>query len=169
MDTMLTASLVVLALLLSVAVYTELTAARIPNWLTLVGLTFGLLFGALPGGLTLESSFMGLLTGFGVLFIFYVFGGMGGGDVKLMGAVGSLIGYPMIISALVYTAIIGGVMALSLVASRGVTGLCRWARAGGGAGGAAAAQTPAPPARLTVPYALAIASGTLLVFYFGSR
>ena len=100
-----------LAVILTSTAFTELKDHRIPNAVTIGGLALGLLIGYLPGGISFSSSFGGFLIGFGFLFLFYMFGGMGGGDVKLMGAVGALLGYPLIKTALVYTALIGGAMA----------------------------------------------------------
>lgn len=97
---------------LTVAGYTELKDNRIPNWLTVGALAVAFLVGYMPGGLSLPSSIMGFLVGFFFLFIFYMFGGMGGGDVKLMAAVGAFLGYPLVLNTLVYTAIFGGAMAL---------------------------------------------------------
>jgi prepilin peptidase CpaA len=105
-------SLVTLAVILIAAVYTEFRDKRIPNEITIPGILIGLLLGYLPIGIEFISSFKGLSVGFGFLFIFYMFGGMGGADVKLMGAVGALIGYPLILSAVVFTGLIGGAMAV---------------------------------------------------------
>ena len=104
-----------LALILCLASYTELRDNRIPNALTLGGIGAGFILGYLPGGITLGSSLGGFLIGFGFLFIFYMVGGMGGGDVKLMGAVGALFGHQLIQPTLVYTAIVGGIMAIFAV------------------------------------------------------
>src|SRR5579862_5380360 len=94
-----TSAFMVLAMMLAIAVYVELKERRIPNWLTLSGMALGLFIAwsnnALP------SSIGGLLIGFGFLFIFYVFGGVGGVDVKLMGAAGALLGIKLIQPALV--------------------------------------------------------------------
>jgi prepilin peptidase CpaA len=164
MDTSRIIGLCVLVVLLAWSVYTELTAQRIPNWLTMTGMAAGLLLGYLPGGISLGSSLVGFCIGFGFLLIFYLYGGMGGGDVKLMGAVGALLGYPLIVPAIVYTAFIGLVLALFRLLSQRAF----WLRAGRLARrctGGAATTAEAPPIQRTVPYGLAIAAGTLLVLF----
>src|ERR1041385_7904954 len=88
----LTPALLVLGLVLIVAVYFEMKERRIPNWLTILGMGLGLLIAYLHSTAAFWSSVGGLVIGFGFLFIFYVFGGIGGGDVKLMGAAGALMG-----------------------------------------------------------------------------
>ena len=108
-------SLATLFVVLVVTSYTELKENRIPNWITIPGVMIGLLVGYSPWGITLGASVGGLVVGFGFLFIFYMFGGMGGGDVKLMGTVGALLGYPLIMTTLVYTAIVGGFMAIAVL------------------------------------------------------
>lgn len=110
-------SLCTLMAVLVISSYTELKEKRIPNWVTISGLLIGLLAGYFPGGITLTQSISGFVVGFFFLFVFYMFGGMGGGDVKLMGAVGALQGYPLVMNSLVYTAFIGGAMAIWVLVS----------------------------------------------------
>jgi prepilin peptidase CpaA len=93
---------------------------RIPNWLVLAGILAGIalntfLFGW-PGCLT---ALQGFGIGFGVYFVLYLLRGMGAGDVKLMGAVGAFVGPKGWLLIFFFTAIIGGVLAMILLASRG--------------------------------------------------
>jgi prepilin peptidase CpaA len=157
------AALLVLALMLAVAVYMELKERRIPNWLTLPGMAIGLLIGYLNGSAAFGSSLGGLIIGFGFLFIFYVFGGVGGGDVKLMGASGALMGSALIKPALLYTSFIGAFLALLMVIWRkdfwqrlawGCKRIAFWRKP--------SAAPPAPAAPIAVPYGMAIALGCLL-------
>lgn len=101
-----------LVVVIVASVYTELKESRIPNWITGSGILVGLLLGYVPGGLSFGASVGGFCVGFGFLFLFYMFGGLGGGDVKLMGAVGALLGYPLVLATLVYTAFVGAIMAV---------------------------------------------------------
>ena len=48
----------------------------------------------------------------GLFIILYLMGGMGAGDVKLIGAVGSMLGPYMVLTAVLCTALIGGICAL---------------------------------------------------------
>ncbi len=137
---------VVLLALLAVAVYWEIREKRIPNIVTGAGFVLGFLFAYLMGSPMLWSSFLGFVIGFGFLLIVYLFGGIGGGDVKFMGAVGALVGYPLILPVLFLSTVIGGVM--------GVAVFCWTWRAAPAEGGA----TQAKP---TIPYGVAIVLGTL--------
>jgi prepilin peptidase CpaA len=157
------AALLVLAVVLAVGVYVELRERRIPNWLTLTGMGLGLLIGYLHGTTAFWVSLGGLAIGFGFLFIFYVFGGLGGGDVKLMGAAGALLGADLIKPALVYTTFIGAFMGVMMVVwqrdfwmrvSRGFWRLAFWRARG--------AEPEETPAAIAVPYGVAIAIGCLL-------
>ncbi|MEO0128684.1 MAG: A24 family peptidase [candidate division WOR-3 bacterium] len=102
--------------LLIICFYSDLVYKKIFNWITLPGIALGFLvngiFSGLPG---LKSSGLGFAIGFGFLFIIFLFGGMGGGDVKLMGAIGAIKGYPFIISALVYSILVGGFIAFAVL------------------------------------------------------
>jgi len=159
-------ALVVLAVMLAVAVYLELKERRIPNWLTFSGMALGLLISYLDGMGSFWSSLGGLTIGFGFLFIFYVFGGVGGGDVKLMGAAGTLMGVKLIEPALFYTAFIGAFLAVILVVWRkdfwmrigwGLKQLAFWRKDG--------KTQIAPSTPVAVPYGLAIAIGCLAALF----
>ncbi len=153
-------ALVILAIMLSVAVYSEIKNSRIPNGVTFMGMAAGLALGYLQGMPAFWLSLGGLLTGFGFLFIFYIFGGVGGGDVKLMGAAGALMGARLIQPALFYTALAGLCLALMMVIWRKDL----WRRIEGGArrlfrrekSEAARSDILEP---VLVPYGLAIAIG----------
>jgi len=108
-----------LALVLGAAVY-DVRYRRIPNWLTIGGVLIGLalntfLYQGWPG---LRFALKGLAIGFGVYFVLYALRAMGAGDVKLMAAVGSLVGWEDWFGVFLITALIGGVMALILIVWR---------------------------------------------------
>jgi prepilin peptidase CpaA len=95
-------------LLLVLCAYWDLRYRKIPNWATLPGIALG--FGMnslLYGWAGLKTSGLGFLVGFGALLVLFVFSWMGGGDVKLMAAVGALKGYPFVVSALFYSLLVG--------------------------------------------------------------
>ncbi len=104
----------------TVAALYDLRSHRIPNLLTIPALAFGLLVHLLLGGWwqLLSSAAAAALCLF-VFFVFYVAGGMGAGDVKLMTAMGSLFGLSMVGWLLIMTALAGGVMALGVALYRG--------------------------------------------------
>lgn len=88
--------------------YSDLKVRRIPNFLTLTGILAGFILNSLFFGLPgFKGSILGFVIGFGFFLIFYLFGGMGAGDVKLIGAVGALLGYPLILQSLIFTALAG--------------------------------------------------------------
>jgi prepilin peptidase CpaA len=63
-------------------------------------------------------SLKGIFLGVGVLLIPYLMGGMGAGDVKLMGAVGSFLGAKATLEAIIFIALAGGIYALALILIR---------------------------------------------------
>jgi prepilin peptidase CpaA len=153
----------ILAVMLTVAVYMELKERRIPNWLTLTGMALGLLIGYSNGSAAFKMSLEGLGVGFGFLFIFYVFGGLGGGDVKLMGAVGALMRLDLVKAALFYTTFFGAFLAVMILIWRKDF----WLRASQFARTIAFWRDRAPEEAIklppvTVPYGIAIAVGCLL-------
>jgi len=106
-----------LLVVLIIAIITDVRSHRIPNWLTLPAIITGLgvnLISAGAGGFLFAME--GLLLGTGLFIVLYIMGGMGAGDVKLMGAVGSMLGPQMVLLAALYTAISGGIYALAVIA-----------------------------------------------------
>jgi len=107
---------VVLILLVTLASLFDLRLGKIPNTLTYPACIFGLGFAVTTWSWSaLSSSLLGLLIGFLPFFGLYLIGGLGGGDVKLMAAIGALMGYPFTLNALITSILVGGLIALLLV------------------------------------------------------
>ena len=85
--------IVVLVVITLVAAVLDIRTRRIPNWFTVPVFAAGLLFHIATGGLSgFGTAMAGFATGFGILLVMYLTGGGGGGDVKLMGALGAWLG-----------------------------------------------------------------------------
>ncbi|HEV2611001.1 MAG TPA: prepilin peptidase [Noviherbaspirillum sp.] len=106
----------VLFVLLMLAAVLDYRTYRIPNWLTLTGVIFALVYNtaypAVPHAGFLWS-FGGLLVGLATMLPLYVFRVMGAGDAKLMAMVGAFLGLSDVLYAVVFTFIVGGVAALA--------------------------------------------------------
>ena len=117
-------SLVILATLVLVASLLDLIWRRIPNWLTVSGALIGVALGFWEGGTSgLVTSVLGLLLGFALLLPGYLLRMTGGGDLKLMAAVGSLLGPRLILYAFLLYILAGLAWAL-------IYGLYAWAAQG---------------------------------------
>lgn len=93
---------------------------RIPNWLTVGGMAWGLLYHATRDtsvATGLLTSAGGLGTGFALLLPLYALRVMGAGDVKLMAAVGAVLGLPGVLHAVLWSFIVGGVAAIGYALS----------------------------------------------------
>jgi len=111
---------VLLALVVVIAAVYDLRYRRIPNWLTLSTVLIGFgLNGFLYEWTGLRTAALGLGLAFLIYFPLYVLRGMGAGDVKLMGAVGSLVGAANWFGIFVLTAVLGGAVALILLLFKG--------------------------------------------------
>ena len=96
--------------------YFDVISARIPNRLTYTAIVVGLLARvALMGWRGLVAGLAGLLLCGGMFFVLFMIHAMGGGDVKLMAAVGAWVGYRHTGTALILCAICGGIIALGYV------------------------------------------------------
>lgn len=93
---------------------------RIPNWLTVSGLAAGVAVNTVlyrwPG---LKDALLGALLGLGLLLPFVLIRSLGAGDWKLAGALGACLGPRQLLSVLVGTILVAGVMALGMVIWRG--------------------------------------------------
>lgn len=102
------------------AALTDVKTARIPNRLTLLGALAGVLAnGVLPGGAGVGVALTGAAAGLAVFFPLFALGGLGGGDVKLMAAIGAWLGWPTVLLTALYTALAGGVFAVGVALARG--------------------------------------------------
>ncbi|MDO9536169.1 MAG: prepilin peptidase [Bacillota bacterium] len=103
----------ILLLLLLLSLYFDLTRKKIPNFLTFPAIIWGLISYTITGGLEgFLFSLYGLLLGIAIFFIPFILGGMGGGDVKLLGAIGAMQGAQFVFQAAIFTALCGGVLAI---------------------------------------------------------
>lgn len=99
-----------------VAAVTDVWKFRVYNALTLPLLATGLIYHLATGGMAgLGGSLLGMLVGFGVLILFYVMGGVGAGDVKLMAGVGAWLGMPLIFYVFLASSLAAGVYAVGLL------------------------------------------------------
>ena len=105
-----------LGVVLLSAVICDIWVAKIPNVITFPGIITGIIYHGTSHGLSgAVISIAGLLIGGAVFLPFYLLKGMGAGDIKLMGAVGALVGLKGVIPAIVFTALAGGIYALALI------------------------------------------------------
>ncbi len=104
--------LVVAIVLGLAAVITDVRSRTIPNWIPVAALVAGVVCQVLDKGWSrAAAATLGAVAGFGVFLVFYLLGGMGGGDVKLMAGFGALLGASRLLEAALWTAGIGGLMA----------------------------------------------------------
>jgi prepilin peptidase CpaA len=93
---------------------------RIPNWLTVSGLAAGVAVNTIlyrwPG---LKAALLGMALGLGLLLPFVWIRSLGAGDWKLAGALGACLGVRQLLSVLMGTVLVAGVMALAVVIWKG--------------------------------------------------
>jgi prepilin peptidase CpaA len=142
------------------AVIEDVACRRISNWIPLSAFAAGLLWQCVRFGWRgAMSALLGTVTGFSVFLIFYLLGGMGGGDVKLMAGFGAVLGVKKLLEAALWTAACGGMLAAVVIAASAIRGFWKSYRAPaatteGASRGVQSAQS--------IPYAPAIAAGVWL-------
>jgi prepilin peptidase CpaA len=147
----------------------DIRTRRIPNAITagMAGAGFGLAAMGLSG-MPLAAAALGLVLGLILMLPGHLLGATGAGDVKLMAAIGTLLGPGLVIKAFLFTALVGGVLALVVALQRQrllatVAGTARLIATPTGAAGEFRAATPSN----RFAYGPAIAIGTLIAALVG--
>lgn len=145
---------------LGYAVWRDIHHHRIPNWLTVSAAASGVIMAMLARGIAAGAafSFKGFMAGFLLLLPPFLLGGMGGGDVKLLAALGCWLGAAGVFTVFLYGALFGGILGVVLIWRKtGVVGL-RTVFVGIFLD-LITFHKPDAETRLTMPYALPIALG----------
>ena len=165
---------VALVLLVVAAAWSDARTRRIPNRLTVLGCLVALSLRTLLGIVPLQQGVLGGALALAIAVVLFALGILGGGDVKLLVAVGTFLGPLGFVGALAISCLAGAVMAVLDAARRGVLPLLLvhlldvvafW-RAFGRRGQARRLTTPGA---LTVPFGVAIAIGAIAWRFGGAE
>lgn len=134
--------------------FIDLEHYLIPDQLSLGGSVLGLLTSLLPNEMGWQQSLLGFLFGFGCFYVlalvyFQVRGrsGMGGGDIKLLGMVGTFLGWQGVIFTIMLSSILGSFVGLI------------WARM----------QHKKDLMKFAIPYGPFLVIGALFYYFFGNQ
>lgn len=145
------------------AVITDLKWLRIPNWITVPAFILALAFyGIVDGWSGLLFSLAGFGTGFGILFLLWAIGGGGGGDVKLMGAVGAWVGALPVLAIFIGSAIFAVMCTVIMMAMNRINGH-RVLQTESTSEESSTIQARNNPLKQHVPYAVPVAMATICV------
>ncbi len=100
-------------LLLLIATIHDLRSRTIPDWIALALLIWGVALTTWGApGTSWNGLASGALLGFVLAAVVFWLGGIGGGDVKLIAALGAVLGPMALLSVLFWMAIAGGLLAV---------------------------------------------------------
>jgi prepilin peptidase CpaA len=151
---------------------------RLPNRLTVPAFAAAVLMHTAVNGLAgLGFSLAGSVTGFGILLVLWLIGGGGGGDVKLMGALGAWLGATFILHVFVLSAVVAAIATAAVlsadVLNRGFGFVRRRYLTAGSAGRLGSANAPdseGGPSRRAdcriLPYAVPVAAATWMTLAY---
>lgn len=101
---------------ISVAFVTDVRKSIIPNNLTICGALTGLMFNLFINGWSgLVFALAGAGGAFIALFLLYVIGALGAGDVKLFTAIGAMMGFSFVFQLMLYSLLIAGIIGFFLL------------------------------------------------------
>jgi prepilin peptidase CpaA len=104
----------------AVAVLSDVRTRRIPNVLTFGAAGAAIAAHAIEGGLAgAATACGGWLVGAAIFFPVFALGGMGAGDIKLLGALGAFLGPASAAWLCLFTGIAGGVMGILVAVGSG--------------------------------------------------
>ncbi len=107
---------IIVLLFALVTTVTDLWKFKIYNVVTVPLLISGLVYHSIVGGIPgFGASLLGAVFGFGILVLFYVMGGMGAGDVKLMAAVGAWLCLPLTFHVFIASSLAAGLYSVVLL------------------------------------------------------
>jgi prepilin peptidase CpaA len=152
-------TIVALGVLLTAVVWNDITTHRIENVSVLAILLLGLISQLLGAGVPgIVQWLAGMAVGLGFLLPFYIGGGMAAGDVKLLAAVGSVLGPLAAVLAGGVTLFAGAALGMFAIYRHKVRNQQQYEYA---QNATAAAQTTSvrDPRKQRLPYAAAIAAG----------
>lgn len=145
----------------------DVRTRRIPNGLTAAMTGIGIALAATGvSGTTIAGSFLGFALGLALMLPGYGFGATGAGDVKLMAAVGAIVGPALAVTAFFCTAIAGGLLAV-IVAVRRRRLAATLTGTGRLIGGDRRRQMEAAGASSRFAYGPAIAAGSVIAALIG--
>jgi Flp pilus assembly protein protease CpaA len=159
---------------LAAAAAWDLKYRRIPNLLTVTGLLVALLMRGIQGADPLIDGVIGAGVAALVSLPLFAAGALGGGDGKLLIAIGGFMGPARLAGALLMIALVGGVIGVLDAFRRGLLVpvilncldlLKHWATFGRKGRRVALAM----PGAVTIPYGVAIAIGGVMWWFWGAR
>lgn len=158
------ALLVPLAIIIT---YYDVRYRRVPNAFVLATLISGLAINCIYAGASgALTSLGGCAIAFALMFVLHIFGAMGAGDVKLFAAIGALTGAHMVLPTFLVVLLMGGVLAVCATLRAGALRetLHRVLQIFAGLMPGWEMPRFAVPAdrRLTIPYGVAITTGSLI-------
>ncbi len=156
-----TPQIIIILLISLVGSIFDLKIRKIPNWLTFGTFFLVLIFHAVNLNFSgAAQSVIGFFVGIAVLFIPYLMGGMGAGDVKLLGAIGAVVGFKDVLWIFFYSAICGLFLGLIWIVAK--PGHLKFLVTTG-------KVLPPVDKKQKLPYGIAILLGTISYTFLGTE
>lgn len=166
-------TLSLLSVVLVISAAADVRAGKVPNAITVPAMAAGLVLGAVRGGIDsggaagasagLAWAMIGLLAALIPFSLIFFAGGLGGGDVKLMAAVGAITArWECVLATSVYAFVLAALMSLVVIFRRGLLRQTAHRLLGVMIGVGAGLKSEPPADSPRIPMAVAIAVGGLL-------
>ncbi len=111
---------IILSIMVLLALIMDFRFQKIPNYITFSGTIIGIILYIITDGFSgLANGILGMIVGIALLLIPFAMRGIGGGDVKLLGAIGAFKGVLFVFNTFLASAIFGGIIALAIIVYKG--------------------------------------------------
>lgn len=102
----------ILLVLLVVGLYTDIRFRKLPNWLTFPAIIIGIGMHIWANGWQGAADSLGGVLFALVLFLPFIQGGLGGGDLKFLAAIGAVKGFEFVLWTTLFGAFLGGLVSV---------------------------------------------------------
>lgn len=164
----------ILIVVILIAAVFDYRFRKVPNTVTFPAIVGGMSIAFLHGGFEgLSVSTLGLFLGIALLSLPYAMGGIGAGDVKLLGTIGAIKGPWFMFVTFLVSSIIGGIMAVGrmafIIKGSDVRIFGESVRAAYYTGALSSIEIPEYARQERLPYAMAISAGTVVALLLEMR
>ncbi|GKX67421.1 A24 family peptidase [Inconstantimicrobium mannanitabidum] len=105
--------IILLFIIVSLAMYTDIKENKIKNKHLIIPLVLGIVLSFISGGVEgMKDSLLGMIIPIGIFFVVFLFRMFGAGDIKLYCTIGAIMGVKFIENNIIYSFLLAGIIVI---------------------------------------------------------